>query len=199
MKNMKNQGIKRRKAVIDKDDDEEENEILQVRDCVYFYAEVKPSTILKLITALDKATQYALEMSYDIKNCKIYLYINSFGGEAYSGLSGMDHIRTNRVPVVTVADGYVASAATLLLLGGSEKKIMSNAKVLIHQVSTQFWGKYKDLVDEVANSKELMTNFKEIYGSYTNMKEKEIEDLIHKELHMNAPQALQNGFADDIW
>ena len=152
-----------------------------------------------MITALDKATQYVLETSYDIYQCKIYLYINSVGGEAYSGLSGMDHIRLNKVPVTTIADGFVASAATLLLLGGAERKILKNTKVLIHQLSTQFLGKFKDLLDEVVNSKELMTNMKDIYKSETKMKSSEIENLIQKELHMNAYQALSYGFVDEVW
>lgn len=190
--------VKRMKVDLDEDEDENE-QILQIKDSVYFYAEVKPETILKLITALDKATKHVLETYHDIYECKVYLYINSVGGEAYSGLSGMDHIRLNKVPVYTIADGFVASAATLLLLGGAQRKILKNAKVLIHQLSTQFLGKFKDLLDEVSNSKELMANLKEIYKWETKMKSSEIENLIHKELHMNANQALSYGFVDEIW
>ena len=185
---------------IDEDDItmEENSQVLQIKDSVYFYAEVKPETILKLLSALDKATQYAQTMCYNIYDARVYLYINSCGGDAYCGLSAMDHIRLNPVPIVTVADGYVASAATLILLGGTERKVLSNAKILIHQLSTQFWGKFKDLLDEVANSKELMRSFKKIYGSYTSMKKTQIDELLQKELHMNDQQALKNGFVDEI-
>ena len=198
---MKKSITHKRKFKVEENDENlnDDEEILQIKDCIYFYAEVTPKNILKLITALDKATQYALQVNYDMNQSKVFLYINSFGGDAYSGLSAMDHIRLNQIPVITIADGYVASAATLILLGGSERKILSNAKVLIHQLSTQFWGKYKDLLDEVANSKELMNTFKDIYGNYTQMKEHQIEDLIHKELHMNANQSLLYGFVDEIW
>jgi ATP-dependent protease ClpP protease subunit len=200
LKQMKTHPTRKRCKVLDEDESEcESSDILQIKDSVYFYAEVTPQNILKLLVALDKATRHALESYHDINECRVYLYVNSFGGDAYSGLSAMDHIRLNRVSVITVADGFVASAATLILLGGHERKMLKNAKVLIHQLSTQFLGKFKDLLDEVDNSKELMANFKEIYGKETYMKNKEIDDLIHKELHMNARQALKYGFVDDIW
>jgi ATP-dependent protease ClpP protease subunit len=173
--------------------------ITHIKDSVYFFTDISDESILKLIEALEKATTYVLEHTHDIYNARVYLYINSLGGEANAGLSGMDHIRLNRVPIVTVADGYVASAATLLLLGGQERKIMRNAKILIHQLSTAFWGKFNDLLDEVANSKELMDNFKEIYKNNTRMSSKKIESLLNKELHLNATEAFDLYFVDEIW
>lgn len=45
--------------------------------------------------------------------------------------------------------GFVASAATFLLLAGAERLAMPNAHILIHQIRTGFWGKFNDLLDEV--------------------------------------------------
>jgi ATP-dependent protease ClpP protease subunit len=195
--------MKRRCLKLDSDaeekEEEDEDEICNVKNTVYFYAEVNTKNVLKMIKALNSATQFALESSYDMNTCAVYLYINSYGGDACGGLSAMDHVRLNRVHVVTIADGYVASAATLMFLGGHERKILRNAKILIHQLSTGFWGKYKDLLDEVANSKELMKNFQDIYKSHTRMTEKEVQDLLNKEIHMNAQQSLDCGFVDEIW
>lgn len=177
----------------------EDEDITQIDNSVFFYADVKPKTVLKLLKAIHAASAYALSNTYDVQEARVYLYINSNGGEVFSGLSAMDHIRLNRVPIVTIADGYVASAATLILLGGTERKILKNAKILIHQLSTQFWGKFNDLLDEVANSEELMNNFKSIYSTQTYMKKQTIDTLLHKELHMNAKQALAHGFVDEVW
>lgn len=176
-----------------------DDDVTQINDHVYFYADVKPKTVLLLLKAIHAATSHALANTHYATDAKVYLYINSNGGEVFSGLSAMDHIRLNRIPIVTIADGFVASAATLILLGGTERKILKNAKILIHQLSTQFWGKFNDLLDEVANSEELMNNFKSVYSSQTYMKEAKIEALLHKELHMNAAQALEYGFVDEVW
>ena len=76
---------------------------------------------------------------------------------------------------------------------------MANSKILIHQLSTEFWGKYNDLLDEVENSKELMETIRGIYKAKTWMSTKTVNALISKETHMNANIALSNGFVDEIW
>tara|TARA_B100000482_G_scaffold14190_1_gene9887 strand:+ start:838 stop:1455 length:618 start_codon:yes stop_codon:yes gene_type:complete len=178
---------------------QEDNDVIDMNDCVYFHAEVNNKSIIKLIRALNSATKYALENCYDVKHAYVYVYINSSGGDAFSGLSAMDHIRCNKVPVITIADGFVASAATFMLLGGVERKSMQNAKILIHQLSTTFWGKHADLLDEVHNCKELMETLHSIYVTNTYIKGPQLKSLLKKEIHMNSAQALEYGFVDEIY
>lgn len=188
----------------DSDDDTdaeggENNNVLQIKNSVYFYGGVDHKSFLSLIKALDDASTDALHRSDWPSEARVYLYIHSNGGDAFVGLSAMDHIRLNRVPIIAIADGYVASAATFMLLGANERKALQNAKILIHQLSTGFWGKYSDLLDEVQNSKELMDNIKSVYEEYTSMSTKEVGRLLNKELHMNAGEALKHGLIDEIW
>lgn len=179
--------------------DAETNSVITVRDSVYFAAPVERQYVLALLKALDEASDAALQTSLYPSDARVYLYIHSDGGDAFAGLSAMDHIRNNRVPVVTIADGFVASAATFLLLGGCERKSMQNAKILIHQLSTTFWGKYADLLDEVENSKELMQSFRAVYAKHTRLRGEQLENLLQKELHMNASRSLSCGIVDEIW
>ena len=122
-------------------------------DKIFFYCDVTKKTILTLIESLKKATDFALKND---KN-KIFLYIHSSGGDAFAGLSGMMHIEKNRIEVVCIVDGFVASAATFLLLGAKERLGTKYSYILIHQITTGFWGKYSDMVDEMQNSNNLMT------------------------------------------
>ena len=82
----------------------------------------------------------------------IFLYIHTDGGDAYAGLSAMDHIKNMRVPVHTVVDGLCASAGTFILMGGEKKYALRHSSVLIHQLRLGFWGTYEDLKDEMQNS-----------------------------------------------
>ena len=116
---------------------------------LYFYGPVEEKRNLALLRALHAASRVALERCDWPDQARVYLYINSSGGDAYAGLGAMDQIRLNRVPIVAIAEGFVASAATFMLLGAHERKAMTHAKVLIHQLSTGFWGKYNDLLDEI--------------------------------------------------
>ena len=187
-------------------DDEEENsdsdsecDVTRLKNSVYFYCDVNNKSVLQLITALDAASTDALANSYYPTEARVYLYIHSRGGDAYSGLSAMDKIRLNPVPVITIADGYVASAATFMLLGADERKALKSAKLLIHQLSTGFWGKYSDLVDEMANSKELMETLRNVYKHRTQIPAKLLDELLSKELHISADNALVNGIVDEVW
>ena len=191
--------MKRRFGVEEPVSEEDDNEVIDMKDCVYFHAEVCNKSIIKLIQALSNATKYALENCYDPKDVYVYLYINSSGGDAFAGLSAMDHIRCNKIPVITIADGFVASAATFMLLGGVERKCMRNAKILIHQLSTTFWGKHADLLDEVHNCKELMETLQNIYTTSTYIKGPQLKSLLKKEIHMNSTQAFDYGFVDEIY
>ena len=183
----------------DEEDDGDVDSVLQISNSVYFYGSVEQKSVLKLWKALDGASREAVEKTYWPSEARVYLYIQSPGGEAFVGLSAMDHIRTNRVPVIAIADGYVASAATFMLLGAQERKALQNAKILRHQLTTGFWGKYADRLDEVQNSRELMESIKNVYKDNTKMKDKELDRLLSKELHMNATQALHSGIIDEIW
>mgnify|MGYP001220345091 CR=1 FL=1 len=191
--------MKRPRIATTESEPEVENDIVVINENVYFHCEVSNKTVLKLIQSLSEASENAIKKCEKLKEAYVYLYINSGGGDAFAGLSAMDHIRCNKVPIITIADGFVASAATLLLLGGYERKSLWNAKILIHQISTEFWGKHADLLDEVENSKELMNSLNEIYTYYTTMKSAKVQELIKKEIHMNSSKALSCGIVDDVW
>jgi ATP-dependent protease ClpP protease subunit len=178
--------------------DTTEDEVNHINGSIYFYAEINSKNILKLIKCINEANEFVFNKEDEIEKMNIKLFVNSGGGDAFAGLSGMDHVRKNKIPITTIADGYVASAATLLMLGGHQRIAMANARILIHQLSTGFWGKYVDLLDEVQNSKELMNAFKIIYSSKTSLDKRKLQSLLKKELHMNANQALEVGFVSSI-
>ena len=194
---------KRRRRLEDEEEEEDDKcwdeSVSRIRDCVYFCGSVEKKYVLKLLQALDAASEYALNNVHWPSTARVYLYIHSGGGCAYSGLSAMDHIRNNRVPVTTIADGYVASAATFMLLAGEERKCMRNAKVLIHQLSTGFWGKFDELLDEVENSRDIMTSIRDAFKERTCLTEKQINGMLDKELHLSATRCLESGIVDEVW
>ena len=131
-----------------------EKQVSRIGQRVYFYTGVSRTSIRILIRKLHEAAAEALAAAATTPQVapRVTLFINSEGGCARSGLSAMDHIQALPVPVVTVADGMCASAATFLLLGGKQRQIMEHSEVLIHQLSTGFWGTYTSLLDEVTKA-----------------------------------------------
>ena len=69
-----------------------------------------------------------------------------------------------------------------------------NSTVLIHQVSTSFWGKFEDLKDEVKNTTEIMKIVRNLYSETTTMKKKDIDAILKRELFLNFAECEKNGF-----
>ena len=181
------------------EDEDGDSCVSQEGACVYFFSDVSRRAVLQLVQCLGKANEHALRHCSSVHECTVYLYIHSAGGDAYAGLSAFDHIRNNRVPVTTIIDGFVASAATFLLLGGEYRVGMQHGTMLIHQLSTGFWGKFSDLIDEMHNSTSLMETIKKVYEDHTNMSKKKIDSLLSKEKNLSAEKCLELGFVHELW
>lgn len=190
--------MKRKYKLVEEEEEEEKegSSIKVFENCVYFYAEVSKENIITLREKLDEAKKNANENQF--KKKIIYLYINSGGGCAYAGISGLHMIKSYPCKIVTIADGFVASAATLLYLAGKKRYITQFSQVLIHQVSTAFYGKYTELKDEVKNSTDLMESFKIFYKTTTKLTPELIDEYLSKELCFTSSECKKYGLAHKI-
>ncbi len=162
---------------------------------IYFYEDIYKETILSLIKEIQTLT-YELQLQASKYGFEphIDLHIYSPGGDAFMGLSIYDFIRKNAVPIHTYIDGNIASAATFMFLAGAKRFMSPNSTVLIHQVSTSFWGKFEDLKDEVKNTTEIMKIVRNLYSENTTMKKKDIDAILKRELFLNFAECEKNGF-----
>ena len=175
-------------------DSDSNTEINVIGSSVYFYSDVSDSTITKLITELKKLEISLMKKALELDGYKpkIKLYIRSCGGEVYAGFSAMDHISALRVPVVTIADGFCASAATFLLLAGKRRYATPNSRILIHQISTGgFWGKYDDLKDDLKHCNSLMDQLKTLYSTKCEIPEKKLSKLMKRDIYLSAEECLE--------
>ena len=184
----------------DEETDADDDSITSDGVCVYFYAEVSRANNLKLIKCLRTATVSCLQHSTSPHSPpRIYLYIHSNGGDAFAGLAMYDHIRLNQVPIVTVADGMVASAASFMLLAANHRLIHENSFVRIHQLSIiGFDGKYSDMMDEMQNTHCLMKKMEDMYVARTGMSIQHCRDLLRQEIDMDAGRCLTEGLVHEI-
>lgn len=185
------------------DSDTEDSEEVRVnKNNVYFYSEITKSSVLNLTEELHKLEKELLTIQIDYQletPPNIFLYIHSGGGDVFAGLSAMSVIENLKVPVVCIADGLVASAATFLLLAATGgRKIRKNSCILIHQIRTEFWGKYVELQDELKNSKNMMRSITEIYKAKSSIPEDKLEDLLKKELYLTDKKCVRYGLVDSI-
>lgn len=183
------------------EEDPESDFIRVVGTNVYFTGEVCQESIRDLNVALMK-TQMRLMMtcaSVGIDPPGINLFINSTGGCVFSGFSGMDHIRTMKLPVTTIVDGCCCSAATFLLLGGHKRLMKENSFVLIHQITNTFWGKFEELKDEMETTSRLMEHIMNVYRKETKISEKRLKKFMKRDVYMNSDECIRYGVVSGVF
>jgi len=167
---------------------------------IYFTGEIHRESVHslkeKIIEISDKLSKIYNETG---EKLPIYLFINSPGGAVHSGFDLIDFIESYHFPIITIGTGRVASMAFLVLLAGKEKYLTPNSHILIHQISTMIGGKRQDILDYVKHIEDLHNQIIKFITSRTNLKTKEVEELLSRESWLNAEEATSKGLIDDIW
>ena len=168
---------------------------------IYYYSNVNRDSASELNKKIGEIESKSLTLhnSLDLEvPPTLRIYINSGGGSVVSGISSMDTILRTKVPVHTYIDGFAASAATFLSVVGNYRFMSRNSYMLIHQLSTQFWGKYQEFEDEKKNLDLMMITIKNVYKKYTKVPLKELNTILKHDLLWDAEKCLEYGLIDEI-
>src|SRR6266508_4311169 len=102
----------------------------------------------------------------------VVMYINSPGGQVYSGLAIYDTMQYVKCDVQTICVGIAMSMGAVLLSGGTKGKRMAlpNAKILIHQVWSPYGpgGQAADIERRARETINLKRRLEEILAKHTN-------------------------------
>ena len=170
------------------------------RNHIYFYTEVNKKSAMELNIKLKDIEREIIDR-YNAQNFHkeyIYLHINSYGGCIFSCLSIIDTINNLKVPIVSIVEGAAASAATLISIVCNHRLIHNNAYMLIHQLSSSYWGKMEQIEEEIKNLKELMDKIKQIYNKHSAINNQQIDEILKHDLWWNAEKCLKYGLVDNI-
>ena len=182
------------------EDNEDYSEVTVVDNNIYFFTDVNCNSILELTLAIKEVTQKMQihQIKFNVEPPPITLYINSDGGEVHSALSVFDTITDNPVEIITVISGNACSAATIISLAGHTRYITPNSYMLIHNISSAFWGKMHEFEDEMKNLAKLTSNLKRIYKSSTKLTKPQLDNLLKKDLLLDAKTCVKYGMVDAI-
>ncbi len=167
---------------------------------IYYYAGVNRDSASELNKKIGELESKSLTFgnNLDIDPPTLKILINSGGGSITAGISSMDTILRCKVPVHTYVDGFCASAATFLSVVGEKRFMSRNSYMLIHQLSSNFWGKYSEFEDEKKNLDLMMTTIKNVYKEYTKVPMKKINEILKHDLLWDAKTCLKYGLIDEI-
>jgi ATP-dependent Clp protease, protease subunit len=130
----------------------------------------------------------------------ISIYINSPGGQVYSGLAIYDTMQFIKPDIQTICVGIAMSMGAVILSGGTEGKRLAlpNAKILIHQVSGGFQGQATDIEIQARETIALKRRLEEILGEHTGRPVEQVAKDMERDYFMTSQEALEYGIIDNV-
>jgi ATP-dependent Clp protease protease subunit len=135
-------------------------------------------------------------------NEDIHFFINSPGGGVTAGMAIYDTMQFIKPNVSTIVMGQACSMGSLLASAGApgKRKILPNARHMIHQPSGGAGGQATDMQIQVEEIIKMKKNLTQIYVNH-NSKGKTFEQFRHdmeRDKFMSAQEALEYGLVDEI-
>ena len=130
----------------------------------------------------------------------ISMYINSPGGQVYSGLAIYDTMQQIECPISTVAVGFTASFGTVLLTAGTKgmRYALPNATIHMHQPLGGAQGQASDIEIQAREILRLRASLNGILAKQTGQSVERIEEDTDRDIYMDAAQAVGYGLVDKV-
>ena len=130
----------------------------------------------------------------------ISLYLNTPGGEVYSGLAIYDTVQLIRPDVATICTGMAASMGAVLLCAGQKGKrsALPHSRVMIHQPLGGINGQASDILIEAREIENLRRDLFGIIASHSGQPCEKVAADGDRNYWMTAREALDYGMVDRI-
>ena len=130
----------------------------------------------------------------------ISLYINSPGGEVYSGLAILDTMNFIKPQVSTICVGMAASMAAVLLSAGAKGKrfCLPHSKVMIHQPSGGAQGQQTEIEIVAEEIKKTRRELNQILSDASGQPIEKVQADTERDNYMSALEAKEYGLIDEV-
>ena len=130
---------------------------------------------------------------------EINIYINSPGGEVYSGLAIYDTMQYLKAPVNTICVGMAASMAAVILAAGKKRMALPHSKILIHQPSGGARGTAADVNIAAEEILKMRHQLNGILAKHTGRPITDIEQATDRDRYLDAYEAKEFGLLDIVF
>ena len=131
----------------------------------------------------------------------IVMYINSPGGSFTAMTAIYDTMQYVRPDISTVCLGQAASAAAVLLAGGTPGKRMAlpNSRIIIHQPATEGgYGQGSDIEIQAREILRMRTQLEEMIARHSNQPIEKVRRDIDRDKIMTAEETKEYGLVDTV-
>jgi len=132
------------------------------------------------------------------KRKKIFLFINSGGGDVFTGLLLCDVIVASKTPIATVCLAYGYSMGGIIFMSAKERIMFKSSSLLIHDGSTSLSGSSGKVKDLQAFYGRVDERIKEVIVSNSNISSEEYDKNIDREMYLLADECKEKGLCDKI-
>jgi ATP-dependent Clp protease protease subunit len=141
-----------------------------------------------------------LYLSAEDSEAPIQMYINSPGGQVYSGLAIYDTMQMIPNPVSTVAVGVTASFGTVLLTAGTkgQRYALPNSTIHLHQVLGGVQGQASDIEIHARETLRLKDLLNQVLAKHTNQTIERIDHDTNRDFFLDARGAVEYGLVDQV-
>jgi ATP-dependent Clp protease protease subunit len=171
---------------------------------IYFSGKVNTDSVTNLIKQLNHYNSEFTKLQITNQNVAeivpkpIFLHIQSYGGALLACFAAVDAIKSSKIPIHTVVDGFAASCGSLMAIVGHKRYMTKNSFVLMHQLSSGVVGKMADIEDEYDNCKKFMDKIYGIYEENTTMTTQQLKDQLKHDHWWDSEDCLKHGIIDGI-
>ena len=142
-----------------------------------------------------KAIKQALN---EANGSDVELEINSPGGYVDAGSEIYTALKEYQGQVTAKITGQACSAASWIALAADRVEMSPTAQMMIHRASTISIGNSDDLASDLNALNSLDKSFVDLYSQRTGLDAQEVYRLMCNTTWMNAKEAVDKGFADEI-
>ncbi|WP_213716233.1 ATP-dependent Clp protease proteolytic subunit [Cedecea lapagei] len=146
---------------------------------IYYTGEMQPSAVSRLVSAFDEVNK-----NNDVE--RIYLYINSYGGDMDAGLMAAAAVRSSAIPVTTVAMSTVGSSATIMFCAADDRRSLPEGSLFLHPASISHQGDVRpaDVAYLEKETRRFNEMFKKTYRACTKLDDAKIAEILHSEYNL---------------
>jgi ATP-dependent Clp protease, protease subunit len=179
------------------------NNLRSELDEIYSYGCNLEARKLYIMGGIDEDSVYKAVVGLDLLQQKsadrpVTIYLNTPGGDVYTGMSIYDAIRRFPAPVVIIGSGEVMSMGSFILQAGDERLLDENATVLLHHGSNTFDGNAIDYERWSEYGKQMRRRLVKILADRSGRTTTYWNNALKNDLLLSAEEAVSLGLADQV-
>ena len=131
----------------------------------------------------------------------VTVFINSPGGEIFSGFAIFDMLNFIACPVTTIVTGFAASMGSILSMAADKGRrfAMPQAKIMIHQpLLMGYQGRASECEIQAREILKTRDHLVKLYSEQTGKSREEIKKALDRDNWFTAKEALEYGLLDKV-